>query len=128
MQLESNAGQQEQLGQVDGRGPEADLGRLRIADQLTPRGVRQPAIGPLSRKPPLEVAARGGAEGRRGEKQRLRRGPPGPELLRAVVQPFDFICAAIILVVLYSLAIEFVWLNFATHARYWIPYQVYPLF
>jgi hypothetical protein len=32
------------------------------------------------------------------------------------------------LVVLYSLAIEFVWLNFATHARYWIPYQVYPLF
>ena len=32
------------------------------------------------------------------------------------------------IVVLYSLAIEFVWLNFATHARYWIPYQVYPLF
>ena len=33
-----------------------------------------------------------------------------------------------LIVVLYSLAIEFVWLNFATHARYWIPYQVYPLF
>jgi hypothetical protein len=32
------------------------------------------------------------------------------------------------IVLLYSLAIEFVWLNFATHARYWIPYQVYPLF
>jgi hypothetical protein len=32
------------------------------------------------------------------------------------------------IVVLYSLAIEFVWLNFATHARFWIPYQVYPLF
>ncbi len=32
------------------------------------------------------------------------------------------------IVVLYSLAIEFVWLNFATHARYWVPYQVYPLF
>ena len=33
-----------------------------------------------------------------------------------------------LIVVLYSLAIEFVWLNFATHARYWIPYQIYPLF
>lgn len=33
-----------------------------------------------------------------------------------------------LIVVIYSLAIEFVWLNFATHARYWIPYQVYPLF
>jgi hypothetical protein len=33
-----------------------------------------------------------------------------------------------VIVVLYSLAIEFVWLNFASHARYWIPYQVYPLF
>ena len=32
------------------------------------------------------------------------------------------------IVVLYSLAIEFVWLNFATHARFWIQYQVYPLF
>jgi hypothetical protein len=31
-------------------------------------------------------------------------------------------------VILYSLAIEFVWLNFATHARYWVPYQVFPLF
>jgi EpsG family len=31
-------------------------------------------------------------------------------------------------VVLYSLAILFVWLNFATHARYWVPYQIYPLF
>ncbi len=34
----------------------------------------------------------------------------------------------ILIVVLYSLAVEFVWLNFATHARYWIPYQLYPLF
>ncbi|HEX4761858.1 MAG TPA: EpsG family protein [Sphingomicrobium sp.] len=33
-----------------------------------------------------------------------------------------------VIVVAYSLAIEFVWLNFATHAKYWIPYQVYPLF
>ena len=34
----------------------------------------------------------------------------------------------VLIVVLYSVAIEFVWLNFATHARFWIPYQVYPLF
>ena len=33
-----------------------------------------------------------------------------------------------VIVVLYSLAIEFVWLNFATHARFWVPYQVYPMF
>lgn len=33
-----------------------------------------------------------------------------------------------ILVVLYSLAVQFVWLTFATHAKYWIPYKVYPLF
>lgn len=33
-----------------------------------------------------------------------------------------------ILVVLYSLAVQFVWLNFATHAKYWVPYKVYPLF
>jgi hypothetical protein len=28
----------------------------------------------------------------------------------------------------YSFAVEFVWLNFATHAQYWLPYQVYPIF
>jgi hypothetical protein len=33
-----------------------------------------------------------------------------------------------VLVLAYSLAVQFVWLNFATHAEYWIPYQVYPLF
>ena len=33
-----------------------------------------------------------------------------------------------IIVLLYSLAVQFVWLNFATHAEYWIPYQIYPLF
>lgn len=33
-----------------------------------------------------------------------------------------------ILVVLYSVAIQFVWLNFATHSKYWVPYKVYPLF
>jgi hypothetical protein len=33
-----------------------------------------------------------------------------------------------VIVAAYSFAVQFVWLNFATHARYWIPYQVYPLF
>ena len=33
-----------------------------------------------------------------------------------------------ILVLLYSFAVQFVWLNFATHAKYWVPYHVYPLF
>lgn len=28
----------------------------------------------------------------------------------------------------YCLAVQFVWLNFATHAEYWLPYRVYPLF
>lgn len=32
-----------------------------------------------------------------------------------------------ILVLGYSLAVQFVWLNFATHAKFWIPYQAYPL-
>lgn len=31
------------------------------------------------------------------------------------------------LVMLYSALVLFVWLNFAVHARYWLPYQVYPL-
>ena len=33
-----------------------------------------------------------------------------------------------VIVVLYSLAIEFVWLNFASHASFWVPYKLYPLF
>ena len=36
--------------------------------------------------------------------------------------------AGTIVVVLYSFAVEFVWLNFAVHSKYWVPYQVYPLF
>lgn len=32
------------------------------------------------------------------------------------------------LVAAYSFAIQFVWLNFAIHAKYWLPYQIYPLF
>jgi hypothetical protein len=30
-------------------------------------------------------------------------------------------------VVTYSFAVLFVWLNFAVHAQYWLPYQFYPL-
>lgn len=33
----------------------------------------------------------------------------------------------VIAVVLYSAAIQFVWLNYATHAEGWIPYRFYPL-
>lgn len=28
----------------------------------------------------------------------------------------------------YCFAIQYVWLNYATHARYWVPYQFFPLF
>lgn len=30
-------------------------------------------------------------------------------------------------VILYSAVIQFVWLTFANHAEYWLPYQIYPL-
>ncbi|WP_324808144.1 EpsG family protein [Sphingomonas sp. LY29] len=30
-------------------------------------------------------------------------------------------------VAVYCFAIQFVWLNFAEHAQYWVPYQLYPL-
>ena len=33
----------------------------------------------------------------------------------------------VVLVLLYYAAVLFVWLNFATHAHYWIPYRFYPL-
>jgi hypothetical protein len=33
----------------------------------------------------------------------------------------------IVLVIAYSAAIQFVWLNYAVHAEYWIPYKTYPL-
>jgi hypothetical protein len=29
-------------------------------------------------------------------------------------------------IVLYSMAVMFTWLNFAAHARYWVPYHLYP--
>ena len=32
-----------------------------------------------------------------------------------------------LMVILYSFAVLFVWLNFAAHAEYWLPYQFYPL-
>jgi hypothetical protein len=34
----------------------------------------------------------------------------------------------VMLVVLYSGAVQFTWLVYANHARYWLPYKVYPLF
>ncbi|HYP16222.1 MAG TPA: EpsG family protein [Opitutus sp.] len=30
-------------------------------------------------------------------------------------------------VIIYSAAIQFVWLNYANHAEYWLPYQIFPL-
>jgi len=32
------------------------------------------------------------------------------------------------LIVLYAALVLFVWLNFAIHAEYWLPYQIYPVF
>jgi|GEM_PF-5594608 len=29
-------------------------------------------------------------------------------------------------VVVYSFLVQFVWLNYAAHANYWVPYQFYP--
>jgi hypothetical protein len=34
----------------------------------------------------------------------------------------------VVLVAVYCFAVQFVWLNFANHAEYWLPYQFYPLF
>jgi len=33
----------------------------------------------------------------------------------------------VLLVTAYSFAVQFVWLNFAQHARFWVPYHFYPL-
>ena len=33
----------------------------------------------------------------------------------------------VLLVIAYSFAVQFVWLNFAQHARFWVPYHFYPL-
>ena len=32
------------------------------------------------------------------------------------------------LIIFYSALVMFVWLNFAVHAGYWLPYQIYPIF
>ena len=34
----------------------------------------------------------------------------------------------VVIVAAYSFAVQFVWLNFAVHAQYWLPYRVYPIF
>ena len=44
-------------------------------------------------------------------------------LPRAFDSPTGFRTAAIV----YSALVLFVWLNFAAHAEYWVPYQLYPL-
>ena len=33
----------------------------------------------------------------------------------------------ILLVIAYSAAVQFVWLNYASHAREWVPYRIYPV-
>jgi hypothetical protein len=33
-----------------------------------------------------------------------------------------------LLVIAYSALIQFVWLNYATHSEFWLPYKIYPLF
>lgn len=35
--------------------------------------------------------------------------------------------ASVFIVVLYSALVQFVWLNFAAHAEYWVPYRFYPV-
>jgi hypothetical protein len=35
--------------------------------------------------------------------------------------------AGTVAVLAYSFAVQFVWLNFADHARYWVPYRFFPL-
>jgi hypothetical protein len=30
-------------------------------------------------------------------------------------------------IIAYSIAVQFVWLNYAAHAKYWVPYQFFPL-
>lgn len=34
----------------------------------------------------------------------------------------------LVAIILYSLAVQYVWLNYATHAVDWIPYRIYPFF
>jgi hypothetical protein len=46
-----------------------------------------------------------------------------PDLLGQAAQRRNWVLA----VVGYYAVVLFVWLNFATHARYWLPYQFYPL-
>jgi hypothetical protein len=47
-----------------------------------------------------------------------------PQLVRLFRRPE----MGAVLVVAYSFAVLFTWLNFAEHAQYWLPYRVFPLF
>ncbi len=48
-------------------------------------------------------------------------------VLPRIIFLFKNIEAGRLVVVLYAASIQFAWLNFATHAEYWLPYQFFPL-
>lgn len=48
-----------------------------------------------------------------------------PRLLDLMAR--DLVGAGVFAVVLYSALVQFVWLNYAAHAEYWVPYRFYPL-
>ena len=49
-------------------------------------------------------------------------------ILARAPEAFRSKASVTVAVVLYSLAIQFVWLNYAVHAKVWVPYQFYPVF
>lgn len=49
-------------------------------------------------------------------------------ILARAPEAFKSKASVTLAVVVYSLAIQFVWLNYAVHAKAWVPYQLYPVF
>jgi hypothetical protein len=47
-----------------------------------------------------------------------------PQVFASKHQPSGLV---LILVIAYSALIQFVWLNYAAHAEFWLPYRIYPL-
>ena len=47
-------------------------------------------------------------------------------VLPRIAGPLVAVRFAKVLIIVYCLAIQFVWLNFAAHSNYWLPYRVYP--
>ena len=47
-----------------------------------------------------------------------------PQVLGSKQQPSGLV---LIIIILYSASIQFVWLNYAAHAEFWLPYRIYPL-